>query len=232
MPYQSLPFYSRYRYEDIKPTSRILFPRGSLRSKYHPNIDYIHVIEPRVNGTGFDRNEGSSLLQMENDFIPVIWAPKPLISAGGHERVTAVTVTDEIIAFGRHFLANPDLVHTSERTRIDRFSMYQGTLARDTWTIFLCRGRVTSKVPAVENRDVMFFRSVAKLSARTMPCISVQLSSYGHNNMMSSKYKNFRGITLDCRTQIARLAIVIYINLAPLINIFVQKNHYPVLAPE
>ncbi len=43
---------------------------------------------------------------MENDFIPVIWAPKPLISAGGLERVTAVTVTDEIITFGRYFVAN------------------------------------------------------------------------------------------------------------------------------
>ncbi|KAK0455479.1 FMN-linked oxidoreductase [Desarmillaria tabescens] len=96
--------------KDPKPTFAYLVSEIKAR---HPNFAYIHVIEPRVNGTR-SRNEGEFTSQMKNDFIRDIWAPKPFISAGGYERVTAVTAADEkndIIAFGRHFLANPDMVY-------------------------------------------------------------------------------------------------------------------------
>ncbi|KAG7446584.1 FMN-linked oxidoreductase [Guyanagaster necrorhizus] len=96
--------------KDPKPTFAYLVSEIKAR---HPNFAYIHVIEPRVNGTRL-RREGELTSRMKNDFIRDIWAPLPLISAGGYERVTAITTADEkndIIAFGKHFLANPDLVY-------------------------------------------------------------------------------------------------------------------------
>lgn len=44
-----------------------------------------------------------------NDFIRAIWSPRPFISAGGFTRDLAIEAADtkgELIAFGRHFIAN------------------------------------------------------------------------------------------------------------------------------
>ncbi|KAJ7192914.1 hypothetical protein GGX14DRAFT_593749 [Mycena pura] len=79
--------------------------------KTHPDLAYLHVIEPRINGN--TDAEGSVEDDSEsNDFIRALWAPKILISAGGYTRESALAraeKTGELIGFGRPFLANPDL---------------------------------------------------------------------------------------------------------------------------
>ncbi|KAK0229943.1 hypothetical protein EDD85DRAFT_972609 [Armillaria nabsnona] len=74
----------------------------------HPDLAYLHVVEPRV---AVDRSRKATALE-SNDFIHRIWAPKPLISAGGYTRESAMQTADrkgDIIAFGRYFISNPDL---------------------------------------------------------------------------------------------------------------------------
>ncbi|KZT25847.1 NADH:flavin oxidoreductase/NADH oxidase [Neolentinus lepideus HHB14362 ss-1] len=80
----------------------------AIKSTY-PDFAYIHVTEPRVSsGEDRDPQPGES-----NDFMRAIWAPKPLISAGGYTRDLAMEVADKhdtsLIAFGRMFISNPDL---------------------------------------------------------------------------------------------------------------------------
>ncbi|KAI0078452.1 NADH:flavin oxidoreductase/NADH oxidase [Panus rudis PR-1116 ss-1] len=79
-----------------------------IAEKY-PDFAYIHVVEPRVNGI-FDRDEVAE--HESNDFLRDIWAPRPFISAGGYNRQLALDVAEkkgDLIAFGRLFIANPDL---------------------------------------------------------------------------------------------------------------------------
>ena len=75
----------------------------------HPSFSYIHLVEPRVDGTT-DRVEVP--LRHSNDFIRKIWAPRPLISAGGYNLEIAKDVAEskgDLIAFGRRFIANVSL---------------------------------------------------------------------------------------------------------------------------
>ncbi|KAH9945558.1 hypothetical protein B0H21DRAFT_823022 [Amylocystis lapponica] len=77
-------------------------------AELHPDLAYLHVVDPRV--TGYEDHAVSE--QDSNDFIRKIWAPRPLISAGGFTREKALTSAEEtgdLIAFGRHYIANPDL---------------------------------------------------------------------------------------------------------------------------
>ncbi|KAI8996263.1 NADH:flavin oxidoreductase/NADH oxidase [Trametes punicea] len=73
-----------------------------------PELAYLHVVNPGLAGSAnIDRRAGES-----NDFIRKIWLPRPLISAGRYTRETAIKraeETGELTAFGRLFLANPDL---------------------------------------------------------------------------------------------------------------------------
>lgn len=73
-----------------------------------PGIAYLHVVEPRINGSKTERAE--NIVQTDsNDFLRQIWHPKPLISAGGYTRETAMQVANEkedLIAFGRYFISN------------------------------------------------------------------------------------------------------------------------------
>ncbi|KAF5353689.1 hypothetical protein D9758_008666 [Tetrapyrgos nigripes] len=101
----------------------------------HPTLSYIHVVEPR--SKGFDvldhDPEGES-----NDFIRDIWTSpeededgRRLISAGGYSRKLAIENADkrgDIIAFGRAFIANPDLPfrleHDISLNKYDRSTFY------------------------------------------------------------------------------------------------------------
>ena len=74
----------------------------------HPDLAYIHLVEPRPNGSEVyipgGTPEGES-----NDFLRTIWSPRPFISAGGYNRSSALKVAHDkgdIIAFGRHFISN------------------------------------------------------------------------------------------------------------------------------
>jgi len=97
--------------------------------KQFPSLAYLHVIEPRTQG-GEDRtpDEGDS-----NDFLREIWKPteRPFISAGGYTREMAIEVaekTNELIAFGRPYISNPDLPRRLEEdvplTPPDRSTFY------------------------------------------------------------------------------------------------------------
>ncbi|KAK0455340.1 uncharacterized protein EV420DRAFT_595672 [Desarmillaria tabescens] len=99
--------------EDPKPTFAYLISQLKARQ---PLLAYLHVVEPRVVGL-YDRKDADIGIDEENDFIRSIWVPKPLISAGGYNRRSAIDTAErkgDLIAFGRHFIANPDLVYRLE----------------------------------------------------------------------------------------------------------------------
>ncbi|KAF5353345.1 hypothetical protein D9756_007794 [Leucocoprinus leucothites] len=77
-----------------------------------PDLAYIHVIEPRVAGDRDDNVRGQKP-HAANNFLRDIWAPRPYMSAGGYDRQDAIRQADEreneLVAFGRTFIANPDL---------------------------------------------------------------------------------------------------------------------------
>ncbi|KAJ3810191.1 hypothetical protein F5876DRAFT_77025 [Lentinula aff. lateritia] len=78
--------------------------------KLYPNFAYVSVCEPRVEGSTTRDTPITST--DSNDFIRDIWAPKPLIVAGGFDRATAIERADstgDLIAFGRKYISNPDL---------------------------------------------------------------------------------------------------------------------------
>ncbi|KAG6914368.1 hypothetical protein DXG01_000734 [Tephrocybe rancida] len=79
----------------------------SLRDT-HPSLAYVHVVEPRVNGT-YDREHET---HESNDFLCKTWGERPYISAGGHTAETAVQAAErdtELVAFRRYYTSNPDL---------------------------------------------------------------------------------------------------------------------------
>ncbi|KAE9407518.1 NADH:flavin oxidoreductase/NADH oxidase [Gymnopus androsaceus JB14] len=97
----------------------------SKLKELYPWFAYLHVIEPATSASGY----GEVTTSISNDFIRDIWLPRPLISAGRYNRETAMKVAEsfrtrfkstrtaeqaelrggELIAFGKAFLANPDL---------------------------------------------------------------------------------------------------------------------------
>ncbi|THU87556.1 FMN-linked oxidoreductase [Dendrothele bispora CBS 962.96] len=113
--------------KDPVPTYSYLVEK--LKELY-PNLAYLGVIEPRARGGDFEERE---LEQGEsNEFIQKIWSPRPLVLAGGYTRQTAIEKVESaegvLIAFGRHFLANPDLPVRLEKdaplNRYDRSTFY------------------------------------------------------------------------------------------------------------
>jgi N-ethylmaleimide reductase len=72
-------------------------------------LAYLHIIEPRIGGSEVVR-EGQGAVASEH--LRMIFEGK-IIAAGGFEPDTAEAVveqaTADAVAFGRHFLANPDL---------------------------------------------------------------------------------------------------------------------------
>ncbi|KAH9177322.1 putative NADPH2 dehydrogenase chain OYE2 [Lactarius sanguifluus] len=77
----------------------------------HPNLAYIHVVEPRINGntvvTVTDESQAYS-----DEVLRKVWGERPYIAAGGMDRATATDTVSKyggLVAFGRHFIANPDL---------------------------------------------------------------------------------------------------------------------------
>ncbi|KAJ6608510.1 NADH:flavin oxidoreductase/NADH oxidase [Mycena sp. CBHHK59/15] len=93
--------------DDPKPTYTYLV---SQLKALHPSLAYLHIVEPRISG---DKTAGDAAdSAASNAFIRSIWAPKALISAGGYTRDSALQRAEsegDLIAFGRQFLANPDL---------------------------------------------------------------------------------------------------------------------------
>ncbi|KAF7421212.1 hypothetical protein PC9H_011733 [Pleurotus ostreatus] len=96
------------RMEDPKPTFSYLVTQ--IRERF-PNLSYVHVVEPRVADMNI-RKDSDLSEDEENDFLRKIWAPRPFIVAGGYTRELALKGAEkgDIIASGRLFLSNPDLV--------------------------------------------------------------------------------------------------------------------------
>lgn len=92
-----------------------IFSRDRAGALNRFGLAYLHVIEPRVKG-GETLREGHppvAAARLRKIFNA------PMIVAGGFDREGAMEVLDkgdaDLVAFGRHFIANPDLV---ERFRL------------------------------------------------------------------------------------------------------------------
>ncbi|KAH6907101.1 NADH:flavin oxidoreductase/NADH oxidase [Coprinopsis sp. MPI-PUGE-AT-0042] len=97
-------------YQDMKMKNPVPQYEHLLSSlvKSHPDLAYVHFIEPDISGNvSVPAEEGQS-----NDPFRKIWGSRPFISCGNYTRESATKVAEEkgdIIAFGRSFIANPDL---------------------------------------------------------------------------------------------------------------------------
>ncbi|EPS98168.1 hypothetical protein FOMPIDRAFT_1165705 [Fomitopsis schrenkii] len=94
------------RMKDPKPQFAYVVSQIAQR---FPTLAYIHVIESRVSGFLLVQREPPP--DETNDFIREIWSPRPLISAGGHTRESALefSAKGDLVAFVRLFISNPDL---------------------------------------------------------------------------------------------------------------------------
>jgi N-ethylmaleimide reductase len=95
-------------------------------------LAYVHLVEPRVDDSADVPNPDWRLSSQR--FRPLITGATKLISAGGHNRETGeqtlVAGHADLIAYGRHFIANPDLPLRFERNAqlnaYDRSTFYGG----------------------------------------------------------------------------------------------------------
>lgn len=77
-------------------------------------LAYLHLVEPRVSGAE-DQASSETL-----DFAYKLWNG-PLLVAGGHDVSSAKRLVEEyaekdiVVTFGRHFIANPDLVYRAKK---------------------------------------------------------------------------------------------------------------------
>ncbi|KAL1753971.1 hypothetical protein FB107DRAFT_249783 [Schizophyllum commune] len=81
-----------------------------LKSR-HPDLAYIHVVEPRVHGPETIQDKDIDARE-SNDFLREIWGARPYISAGAYTRELALQTAQEkgdLVAFGRYYISNPDL---------------------------------------------------------------------------------------------------------------------------
>ncbi len=96
-------------------------------------LAYFHLVEPRIAGSSEAQHVDDTL--SSRHFKPLITGPTRLISAGGHTRETAEVAIQsgeaDAVAFGRTFIANPDLVRrfteNAPLNRYDRNTFYGGT---------------------------------------------------------------------------------------------------------
>jgi NADPH2 dehydrogenase len=116
-PFQGKPFenvlesaftngYSDVKMDDPIPTYTYIVQQIKER---HPNLAFLHLIEPRIAGSSDIDELASRVDTLEsNDFIRKIWAPRPIISAGAYTRESAIkrAETGELTAFGRLFISN------------------------------------------------------------------------------------------------------------------------------
>ncbi|KAJ7871888.1 hypothetical protein B0H14DRAFT_3860580 [Mycena olivaceomarginata] len=76
----------------------------------HPRLAYIHLVEPRIIGNA-TRDDDAIGAHESNDALRALWAPRPIIRAGGFSRASAIEAAEsgDLIAFGRRYISNPDL---------------------------------------------------------------------------------------------------------------------------
>ncbi|KAF8259513.1 putative NADPH2 dehydrogenase chain OYE2 [Lactarius quietus] len=94
--------------DDPLPTFTALIER--VRDA-HPNFAFIHAVEPRVDGI-IDSDLSDENRTQSNEVLRKAWDDRPYIAAGGMDGATASKMVEKyggLVAFGRHFIANPDL---------------------------------------------------------------------------------------------------------------------------
>ncbi|KAJ2936026.1 hypothetical protein H1R20_g1068, partial [Candolleomyces eurysporus] len=107
------------RYQDMKmkdPVPQFSHFVASL-ARNHPNLAYLHVVEPPAIEERADIKGLAEVPEESNDFLRKIWAPRPFISCGLYTGETAIEAAEkkgDIIAFGHHFISNPDLPYRLE----------------------------------------------------------------------------------------------------------------------
>ncbi len=112
-------------------------------------IAYVHMIEPRASDSG--SGDGTVAGAPETAKIFRKHFTGVLISAGGYDRASALRVvadgTADAVAFGRLFIANPDLPQRLEQNaplnRYDRSTFYGGAEKGYTDYAFLPEGRAS-----------------------------------------------------------------------------------------
>jgi NADPH2 dehydrogenase len=84
---------------------------SSLASN-HPNLAYLHVIEPLSVEERLALNSNEEIREESIDFLRKIWSPRPFISCGGYTKETAAEVVakykggNALAAFGQLFISN------------------------------------------------------------------------------------------------------------------------------
>ena len=122
-------------YGGSEPSDRLGTYRHVVRELNHFGLAYLHFVEPRVAGN-------QDLLHFDDalssrHFRPLITGQTKLFSAGGHSlesaRAALVSGEADAIAFGRAFIANPDLAYRlatgAPLNRYHRETFYGGTAA-------------------------------------------------------------------------------------------------------
>lgn len=100
------------RMKDPIPTYTYLLDQ--IISK-HPNLAYLHVIESRPAKNAESADPLGRPLAESNEFLRRKWAPRPYISAGGYSEAAGKEMAldagehNVLVAFGRSYIANPDL---------------------------------------------------------------------------------------------------------------------------
>ncbi|KAI9492278.1 hypothetical protein BDB00DRAFT_765681 [Zychaea mexicana] len=124
------PFGGFQDMNDDSPYQTWSYILEQLYSK-HPNISYVHMVEPRLNLLGEENAETSDSL----DPFRGKWQHGVFISAGGYTYAPKLAedvadATGNLIAFGRSFTSNPDLVERLRNgwplNKYDRSTLYGG----------------------------------------------------------------------------------------------------------
>lgn len=116
--------------QDSDPIALFGYVLGELNRR---GIAYVHMIEPRATSAG-----GSDAVNTQAPSAVGLFRTKttvPLVSAGGYTPETATSAVEsgqaDAIAFGRLFIANPDLpariAHGADLNPYDRRTFYGGT---------------------------------------------------------------------------------------------------------
>lgn len=115
--------------EEGKSRKQFEYVITQLQDRF-PDLAYIHVIEGRSDG----HQDLQVPVWMTNDWVSQVWKG-PVIRAGGYTPENALIEAQKndrtLIAFGRHFTSNPDLVDRIRKnkalTKYDRSTFYTQT---------------------------------------------------------------------------------------------------------
>jgi N-ethylmaleimide reductase len=120
-------------YGGITHTDRLGTYAHVVRELNQFQLAYLHLVEPRIAGST-DAAQFDEALNSRH-FKPLISGDTKLISAGGHTLASGTEAVQsgeaDAIAWGRQFIANPDLVERFAKraplNRYDRETFYGGT---------------------------------------------------------------------------------------------------------